>query len=465
MGNIVSCFRPDFGAPETSRGVAANDQRVWSSSLPWARRPAGFVDYTEPFQRINGRLRTGSTLAVAPDTSTQSELRDAFDTLGLNIEGRPLTPQRLASIFVLGDSTAELHALAALTRHALISLTRPLRMSALAGEMANSPVVRSLHSNPSLLTFMAASGTEPAGPQGADLAERFGVLKALGLDLDAPNRQGLTPMHVAAQSGNSMAIHALAACGARLDPMNRQGLSPLMVAAHLNQANAVTALIACGADTELASTAHSARAAHWAALENAADAIHALGAAGANLNARASKGATPLHMAAGRGREEAIRALAQLECDLEARTEPEGFELTAIGFSALHGQPGSIRTLATLGAQVDAPGAMGRTPIHFAVLKNNRATIDALHQAGCNLDAQDNQGDTALHIAAHKDALQAAAALIDAGANLNLRNRNGSRPVDIAGNASHPLMFHGLIDAGAEGPYHYEPGHPSGGFA
>lgn len=66
--------------------------------------------------------------------------------------------------------------------------------------------------------------------------------------LDARNAQGLTPLLVAAASGQTATIHSLLAQGANVNATSADGRTALIAAAQNGQAGAVQALIAAGAD-------------------------------------------------------------------------------------------------------------------------------------------------------------------------------------------------------------------------
>ena len=167
---------------------------------------------------------------------------------------------------------------------------------------------------------------------------------------------------------------------------------------------------------------------HSAASESEPAVIEALLAAGADVTARNSSGATPLHHAA-----------------------------------RDNDNPAVIEALVVAGASLDARLEDGSTPLHTAVsttdvgrdAAENLAVTEALLAAGADVRARDENGDTPLHLAAswsHRSydpedpdnfdrlrrlygephAGSVIGALLNAGANPMARNAAGRTPWDLA---------------------------------
>ncbi len=60
------------------------------------------------------------------------------------------------------------------------------------------------------------------------------ALSASGVEVDKPNREGLTALQVAAGQGAPAVIAALAQRGAKVDQLSANDLSPLMLAVKMN---------------------------------------------------------------------------------------------------------------------------------------------------------------------------------------------------------------------------------------
>ena len=163
-----------------------------------------------------------------------------------------------------------------------------------------------------LLTHGAApDAATPAGMTSLHLAAQFGHAATAAALLDggasatARTAEGATPLHVAAEHGHAEVITAFLSRGARVDPTDpTRGWTPLLLAceygghAKIGPAAAL-ALIDGGASVNIARRADGATPLHIAARAFAAPEVAmALIARGADLNAAAHDGSTPLHAAA-----------------------------------------------------------------------------------------------------------------------------------------------------------------------
>ncbi len=138
----------------------------------------------------------------------------------------------------------------------------------------------------------------------------------------AARGDGLTPLHEAAESGDTARTRALIDAGAELDAATRIGAyTPLHLAAAAGHAGTVRILLEGGADPEARTETGDAVPLHLAAGAGNAAAVRALVEAGADVNAReATRGQTALVFAVSRNRVEAVRALIEAGADIEAAT-------------------------------------------------------------------------------------------------------------------------------------------------
>ena len=116
--------------------------------------------------------------------------------------------------------------------------------------------------------------------------------------------------------------------------------------------------------------------------------------AGADLETRNAGGATPLHVAAAVGNVEAIAALAAAGAKLEARGGEGGF--TPMHVAMATGNAEAIEALLAAGAKLEARAVSGTTPLHIG----NTDAIAALAAAGADLETRNAGGATPLHVAA-----------------------------------------------------------------
>ena len=108
-----------------------------------------------------------------------------------------------------------------------------------------------------------------------------------GVDVNARNETGYTPLHLAARQGTAEVVQLLITAGADVNTRSEDGTTPL----------------------------------HWAAWQGTAEVVQLLIAAGADVNARSETGYTPLLLAAGWGTAETTEALVAAGADITAKTE------------------------------------------------------------------------------------------------------------------------------------------------
>ena len=174
------------------------------------------------------------------------------------------------------------------------------------------------------------------------------------------SKDGATPLHGAALSGDVAAIRALLASGAAVNVRSKDGATPL----------------------------------HGAALSGDVAAIRALLAGGADVNARGEDGITSLHMAAMRklllaaleadakgSRDKLLRMVRTAGFDALAETNREIF--AAILKGSADDRADTVRALLAGGAAVNArTDGNGATPLHMAALSGDTAAVKALLDAG-----------------------------------------------------------------------------------
>ena len=181
-----------------------------------------------------------------------------------------------------------------------------------------------------------------------------------------------------------------------------------------------------------------------------AERIQAEIARGADVNARARDGDTPLHWAAAYNSPAAVEALLEAGADADAR---DGDGATPLHWAAANDRPAAVHALLAGGADADARNKYGDTPLHWAVSAGNPPAIRALILGGADPDGANSELSTPLHWAAAKggaDGLKAAEILLGAGADPNARDETGDAPLHWASDWDSPEAVSDLIEAGAD---------------
>jgi ankyrin repeat protein len=177
-----------------------------------------------------------------------------------------------------------------------------------------------------VLWFIAALtlGSAPSSSPVADAAMRgdLGAVRALiteRADVNAPEGDGMTALHWAAERGDRDVAALLLEAGANPRAETRIGrYTPLHVAAKNGRAAIVRLLVDANAGVN-ALTATGSVPLHFAAASGSADAVNILLEAGADANAREAQwGQTPLMFAAAAGRADVVRALLARRADMSA---------------------------------------------------------------------------------------------------------------------------------------------------
>ena len=234
-------------------------------------------------------------------------------------------------------------------------------------------------------------------------------LLAGGADATATNRYGVTPLALAAETGDEATIAALLDGGADPNGASPEGETVLMVAARTGRVPALEQLLRAGADVNATEGWRSQTALMWAAAENNADAVAALIAAGAAIEARSDSGLTPLLFAIREGQLDAVSALLGAGADVNA---------------------GVDNRTASTGSYT--PAASGHTsPLVLAIINAHYELASLLLESGADPNAPDARG-SALHALAW------------------IRRPGSGRPPIQTGNVDSRDLARALLERGAD---------------
>ncbi|MCY3808698.1 MAG: ankyrin repeat domain-containing protein [Gemmatimonadetes bacterium] len=272
----------------------------------------------------------------------------------------------------------------------------PLYRAAWAGDPQAIRALLEASADPRALTDHGESALHAAARRRLPhTPEVITLLADAGLDVNARNAKGQTPLHLARTDDNLPAARKLLELGA--DPEARDNAGRVAVSACVWDGGGGFR----GWDFLVASPVESIRG----CLES-----------GIPVDARHEEGATPLALL------------------ISTRACCADFENV-------------LREFVAAGADVNARDDHGRTPLHRA---GPTIVTSALLKAGADPGARDSAGSTPMHIAASRGRGPEASLLAAAGADVNSPDKNGQTPLHVALGIDDPDMVRTLLWLGAD---------------
>jgi uncharacterized protein len=309
-----------------------------------------------------------------------------------------------------------------------------------------------------LVAFTAFVGAAASSSPVADAVmrgDRDAVRNLLkqGADVNAARGDGMTPLHLAAERGDTAMVEMLIYAGANVGAMTRIGqYTPLHIASQAGNAAVVQPLLKAGANASARTANTNATPLHLAASAGNPDVVKMLLDAGADANALdAVWGQTPLIYAAAVNRAEAIKVLLAHGADPKITTKTVDIQKqNALDRAATERQRKVLEASVVKGEQPTASqvqAAMQASRELFASGKvpppdtKEGAAANDRNGAGSNQNFDPEEinppvatkgGLTALLHAARQGHIEAARALLDGGADINQPG---------AGDATTPLLM------------------------
>ncbi len=143
----------------------------------------------------------------------------------------------------------------------------------------------------------------------------------------------------------------------------------------------------------------------------------------------ASAGGKTLCEVAAKGDTELVKVLLEKNADVNAK-DTKG--VTPLVYAAFGGHEKIVKMLLDRGADVNAMANDGRRPLYISVARGDLPIVRLLVDAKADVNIKDGHGGTALHTAAVWDRHEIAEVLIEAGADVNAIDGQGNTTLDLA---------------------------------
>jgi ankyrin repeat protein len=208
-----------------------------------------------------------------------------------------------------------------------------------------------------------------------------------------------TPLHFAAEAGQTDIVEYLIANGVDVNAENIKGETPLQFAADKGDKEIVELLIQKGADFSI----------HLAARLGDLARIKSLIEDGADVNAKDIGGDTPLHIAAAKGHEEVVKLLIE-----------KGATMANLHIASYMGNLEKAEAFINDGADINSTDGHGYAPLHYAAQNGRKEAAELLIAKGADVNVKNWGGETPLYIAAAKGHKEIVELLIQKGADFSI---------------------------------------------
>lgn len=265
-------------------------------------------------------------------------------------------------------------------------------------------------------------------------------------DVELANREGMTPLALAAMSGNPVIVELLLDAGAGVNTPLLNGETPLMMAARTGNVETIQLLLDRGADINAAEPLRGTTALMWAAANKNAPAAKLLIENGADLainSAGTNVGRTNPYLApTARNRiREFYNDVGQGGASLDpSELGADAPEVEITREELVKRLPPQLvedfmrdeREREGVNPQPQKMKRGGLTALHFAVREGDLETVKVLVEAGADVNQVSEFGWTPLLTATQNRYYELGRYLLENGANPNVANEGGWNPLYIA---------------------------------
>ena len=283
--------------------------------------------------------------------------------------------------------------------------------------------------------MMAALYDEPSA---------FQMLLQNTADPSLKDNDGLSPLQCATKGGNTSIINNLLLLGVDIDSRTNAGVTSLMAAAFCDKQSAFQMLIQNGADPS--SKADRGLSLLQCAVQGGNPSIiNKLLSLGLDVDSRGTQGATPLMFAAAFDKQSAFQVLIENGADPSLKTDKE---LSLLHCAVQSGNTSIINKLLSLGLDIDSrSGGFNRTPLMGAAADGKQSDFEMLIQNGADPSLKDVFHNNLLHFAEQGGDMSIINKLLSFGLDVDSRSLPGEMHAAADGRQS---AFETLIQNGAD---------------
>ncbi|MCJ1267062.1 hypothetical protein MMC22_006947 [Lobaria immixta] len=263
--------------------------------------------------------------------------------------------------------------------------------------------------------------------QATESGDEVEVWQALekGADINTKNGKGLTPLFLAASTGNEALLRLLLEHGADIHIQDLGSRKATVLS--YSKTEAITSILLEHVVNIHASDSDGRSSLRLAAESGRDTLVQLLLKQGAKIDEKDEIGNTALHRAATFGHETVVQLLLD-----HGANEKDLMGLTALHHAAATGHETAVQLLLNHGADINEKGPQEYAALHLAAKYGHETVVQLLLKSGANIRERGKRGSTALHLAAksgHKTVVQL---LLKSGAYVNEKDESGHTPLRIA---------------------------------
>lgn len=300
-------------------------------------------------------------------------------------------------------------------------------MHLLASNGHEAALNRLLAAAPRQMALSASASPQTSDNEAAELflaPSKPLVLRPANLDIESLNKEGMTPLCMAARQGHYSMVKLLLEQGAQVNHVSNAGSTPLWLACRIKEG---------GSEVLIQGTVNSIP-------PDREDLVSLLLSYGARPDQVSFRGQTPLNAAATAGDFAVVMRLLEAGADIDHADEQE---ITSLMYASHFGHSDVVKILLDRGASPDPrPGTA--SALIVAAERGHDAIVKLLVARGAQTNHVDEYGATALINASGAGKLSTVKLLIKLGADLRAQNNFGRNAINYASLAGHDDVVQAL---------------------